>query len=70
MAMVSFEPPVKDFERLTKREACEKLGISDEMFNGLRAKGFLPDGQRIGKYLYFLGRDIKMCHRLYFKQLN
>ncbi len=70
MAMVCFEPSVKDNERFTKREACAHLGISHMMFDDLKLKGFLPEGQRIGKYLFFFGRDIKICHRLYFKQIS
>ncbi len=66
--MVSFIPDVKDFQRLTKRESCETLGVSDEMLNALINKGLLPPGRRIGKYLFFFGKDIKTCHRRYFQQ--
>lgn len=68
--MVSFEPQVKDFEKLNKSETCRLLGIYEKKLDRLISEGIMPPGityKYDRKSKYFLGKDIKRCHRLYFK---
>ena len=68
--MVDFEPNVKDGQSFNKRQTGELLGTYGKNIDRLISIGLLPCGVKKryeSKGLYWYGRDIKRCVRLYNK---
>ena len=64
--MVGLQPQINDYSRKTLSQTCELLGVHRNTINEFIRNGLMPEGLRIGKYVYFYGKDIKECWSRYF----